>query len=58
MQKRIFERMAQERNISVEEVRVIIPNKIEKGWNYEEPARETIKKKFPVLDRYQCQMNG
>lgn len=39
MQKRIFERMAQERNISVEEVRVIIPNKIEKGWNYEKPAQ-------------------
>ena len=33
MQEHIFERMARERNISVEEMRAIISDRIEKGWN-------------------------
>ena len=33
MQEHIFERMARERNISAEEMRAIISDRIEKGWN-------------------------
>ena len=39
MQEHIFERMARERNISVEEMRAIISYRIEKGWNDKDPVK-------------------
>ena len=33
MQEHLFERMARERGITVEEMRAIISERIEKGWN-------------------------
>lgn len=39
MQEHIFERMARERNISVEEMRTIISDRIEKGWNDKDPVK-------------------
>lgn len=33
MEEHIFERLARERNITVEEMRAIISARIEKGWN-------------------------
>ena len=39
MQEHIFERMARERNISVEEMRAIISDRIEKGWNDKDPVK-------------------
>ena len=58
MQEHIFERMARERNISVEEMRAIISDRIEKGWNDKDPVKREQWRKFPVLKRYQHRMNG
>lgn len=33
MEEHLFERLARERNITVEEVRAIISARIEEGWN-------------------------
>ena len=47
MQEHIFERMARERNISVEEMRAIISDRIEKGWNDEDPVKKEQWRKIP-----------
>lgn len=47
MQEHIFERMARERNISVEEMRVIISDRIEKGWNDEDSVKRKQWRKIP-----------
>ena len=47
MQEHIFERMARERNISVEEMRVIISDRIEMGWNDEDPVKRKQWRKIP-----------
>ena len=47
MQEHIFERMARERNISVEEMRAIISDRIEKGWNDEDPEKREQWRKIP-----------
>ena len=47
MQEHIFERMAWERNISVEEMRAIISDRIEKGWNDKDPVKREQWRKIP-----------
>lgn len=47
MQEHIFERMARERNISVEEMRAIISDRIEKGWNDKDPVKRERWRKIP-----------
>ena len=37
MREHIFERMARERGITVEEMRAIISARIERGWNDPDP---------------------
>ena len=49
MQEHIFERMARERNISVEEMRAIISDRIEKGWNDEDPVKREQWRKIPCV---------
>ena len=49
MQEHIFERMARERNISVEEMRAIISDRIEKGWNDEDPVKNEQWRKIPCV---------
>lgn len=47
MQEHIFERMARERNISVEEMRAIISKRIEQGWNSNDPVKREQWRKNP-----------
>mgnify|MGYP002798638103 FL=1 len=47
MQEHIFERMARERNISVEEMRAIISKRIEQGWNSNDPVKREQWRKIP-----------
>lgn len=47
MQEHIFERMARERNILVEEMRAIISDRIEKGWNDSDPEKRSQWRKIP-----------
>ena len=47
MQEHIFERMARERNISVEEMRAIISDRIEKGWNDKDPVKREQWREIP-----------
>ncbi len=47
MQEHIFERMARERNISVEEMRAIISDRIEKGWDDPNPDKRAQWRKIP-----------
>ena len=47
MQEHIFERMARERNISVEEMRAIISDRIAKGRNDEDPVKREQWRKIP-----------
>ena len=47
MQEHIFERMARERNISAEEMRAIISDRIEKGWNDKDPVKREQWRKIP-----------
>ena len=47
MQEHIFERMARERNISVEEMRAIISDRIEKGGNDKDPVKREQWRKIP-----------
>lgn len=39
MSEDLFERLAHERNITVEEIRAIISVRIEKGWNDPDPEK-------------------
>ncbi len=47
MQEHIFERLAREKGISVEEMRAIISARIEKGWNDEDPVKREQWRKIP-----------
>lgn len=47
MAEHIFERLARERGISVEEMRVIISARIEKGWNDPNPGKRAQWRKIP-----------
>lgn len=38
-EEHLFERLARERNITVEEMRAIISARIEKGWNDPDPEK-------------------
>ena len=42
MAEHIFERLARERGIAVEEMRTIISARIEKGWNDPDPEKRKI----------------
>lgn len=47
MQEHLFERMAREREITVEEMRAIISERIEKGWNDEDQVKREQWRKIP-----------
>ena len=47
MAEHIFERLARERGISVEEMRVIISARIKKGWNDTNPEKRAQWRKIP-----------
>lgn len=47
MEEHIFERLARERNITVEEMRTIISARIEKGWNDPDPEKREQWRKIP-----------
>lgn len=47
MQEHIFERMARERNISADELRALISDRIAKGWNDEDPVKREQWRKIP-----------
>lgn len=47
MEEHIFKRLARERNITVEEMRVIISARIEKGWNDPDPEKREQWRKIP-----------
>ena len=47
MAEHIFERLAHERGITVEEMRAIISTRIEEGWNDLDPEKREKKKKIP-----------
>lgn len=47
MEEHIFERLARERNITVEEMRQIILARIEEGWNNPNPKKRAKWRKIP-----------
>lgn len=47
MGEHLFERLACERNITVEEMRAIISARIEKGWNDPNPEKRAQWRKIP-----------
>lgn len=47
MAEHIFERLARERGITVEEMRTIISARIEKGWNDPNPEKQAQWRKIP-----------
>lgn len=47
MGEHIFERLARERNITVEEMRAIISARIKKGWNDPDPEKREQWRKIP-----------
>lgn len=47
MGEHIFEQLARERNITVEEMRAIISARIEKGWNDSDPEKRKQWRKIP-----------
>lgn len=49
MSEHIFERLARERNITVEEIRAIISARIEKGWNDPDPEKRLQWRKIPCV---------
>lgn len=49
MSEHIFERLARERGITVEEMRAIISSRIEKGWNDPDPEKRTQWRKIPCI---------
>lgn len=46
-QETLFERLAQERNITVEEMREQITTRIERGWNDPDPEKKAQWRKIP-----------
>lgn len=49
MAEDLFERLARERNITVEEIRAIISARIEKGWNDPDPEKRAQWRKIPRM---------
>lgn len=47
MSEHIFERLAREMNITVEEMQAIISARIEKGWNDPDPEKRVQWRKIP-----------
>ena len=47
MAEHIFERLAHERGITVEEMRAIISTRIEEGWNDPDPEKRAQWRKIP-----------
>lgn len=47
MAEHIFERLARERGITVEEMRTVISARIEKGWNDSDPEKQAQWRKIP-----------
>ena len=47
MEEHIFEKLARERNITVEEMRQIILARIEEGWNNPNPEKRAQWRKIP-----------
>lgn len=47
MEEHLFERLARERNITVEEMRAIISARIEKGWNDPNMEKRAQWRKIP-----------
>lgn len=47
MAEYLFERLARERNITVEEMREIISARIERGWNDPDPEKRAQWRKIP-----------
>ena len=58
MAEHIFERLARERGITVEEMRAIISTRIEKGWNDPNPEKRAHGEEFLARGNYQHQMSG
>ena len=51
MEEHIFERLARERNITVEEMRAIISARIEKGWNDPDPEKRAQWRNIPCAGK-------
>ena len=49
MAEHIFERLARERGITVEEMRAIISDRIEKGWNDPDSEKRAQWRKIPCV---------
>lgn len=47
MEEHLFERLARERNITVDEMRAIISAQIEAGWNSSDPKKRTQWRQIP-----------
>lgn len=47
MEEHIFERLARERNITVEKMKAIISVRIEKGWNGSDPEKRAQWRRIP-----------
>ena len=47
MEEHLFERLARERGIAVEEIRAIISARIETGWNDPDPQKQMQWRKIP-----------
>lgn len=47
MAEHLFERLAHERGITVEEMRAIISERIERGWNDPDPEKKAQWRKIP-----------
>ena len=59
MAEHIFERLARERGITIEEMRAIISARIESGWKDPDPEKPGAGgERFPVLGNYRHRMNG
>lgn len=57
-EEHLFERLARERNITVEEMRAIISARIEKGWNDPDLEKRLSGGKFPVPVIFLHRMSG
>lgn len=49
MEEHLFERLAREHGITVEEMRAIISVRIEKGWNDPDPVKRAQWRKIPCV---------
>lgn len=58
MSEHLFERLARERNIMVEEMRAIISARIEKGWNDPDPEKEGSGERYRAMANCLRRMSG